>query len=82
MLSLYSHAYQSYIWNRVITERSRLFGNDKPLVGDIVLVSANKKKDARPNNNVGRRNHNDVSSKMNINQRHCVLQYLIYDLSL
>lgn len=62
MLSLYSHAYQSYIWNRVISERSRLFGNEKPLVGDIVLVDANKKKTSnRPNNNVGRRNPNDVS---------------------
>ncbi|KAG2212659.1 hypothetical protein INT47_000636 [Mucor saturninus] len=58
MLSLYSHAYQSYIWNRVVTERSRLFGNDKPLVGDLVLVSGNSKAktpDNRKFNNSGRR---------------------------
>ncbi|KAG1447865.1 hypothetical protein G6F56_009121 [Rhizopus delemar] len=54
MLSLYVHAYQSYIWNRVISERAKIYGCDKPLVGDIVLVTKesknNKKKD-----NCGRR---------------------------
>lgn len=62
MLSLYSHAYQSYIWNRVVTERSRLFGNDKPLVGDLVLVNSNKKApENRKFNNSGRRDPLNVS---------------------
>jgi tRNA pseudouridine13 synthase len=61
MLSLYSHAYQSYVWNRVVTERSRLYGNDKPLVGDLVMVDAQKKNDKRPMNNAGRRDPFNVS---------------------
>lgn len=37
MLSMYLHAYQSYVWNHVVSERIKRFGCDKPLVGDIVL---------------------------------------------
>ncbi|KAG0743702.1 hypothetical protein G6F57_007998 [Rhizopus arrhizus] len=62
MLSLYSHAYQSYVWNRVVSERARLYGSHKPLVGDIVLVE-NEKKDASKRDSkrdrVGRRDFNN-----------------------
>lgn len=61
MLSLYSHAYQSYIWNRVVSERVLRFGSKSPLVGDIVLVDNDKKKSNWTSNNVGRRDFNDVS---------------------
>ena len=36
--TMYVHAYQSYIWNRMVTERVRRFGLDAPVVGDMVLL--------------------------------------------
>jgi tRNA pseudouridine13 synthase len=34
---MYVHAYQSYIWNSVVSERMRMYGCEAPVVGDIVL---------------------------------------------
>ncbi|KAF7721208.1 hypothetical protein EC973_005108 [Apophysomyces ossiformis] len=56
MLFMYSHAYQSYIWNRVVSERAKRFGCSGPIVGDIVMVDpapTSGKKQTR--NNQGRR---------------------------
>ncbi|KAF9427759.1 multisubstrate pseudouridine synthase 7 [Podila epigama] len=33
---MYVHAYQSYVWNHMVTERVRLYGCDKAVVGDLV----------------------------------------------
>lgn len=36
--TMYVHAYQSYVWNAVVSERIRRFGSDKAVPGDIVLA--------------------------------------------
>lgn len=36
--TMYVHAYQSYIWNRMVTERVKRFGLDKPVIGDLVFI--------------------------------------------
>ncbi|KAG0210613.1 multisubstrate pseudouridine synthase 7 [Mortierella sp. GBA30] len=35
---MYVHAYQSFVWNHMVTERVRLYGTEKPVVGDLVAV--------------------------------------------
>ncbi|OCF33095.1 tRNA pseudouridine13 synthase [Kwoniella heveanensis CBS 569] len=42
--AMYVHAYQSYIWNLVVSERIKMSGTE-PLVGDLVFVDKNSKAD-------------------------------------
>ncbi len=37
---MYAHSYQSYVWNHAVTARLSLLSSTKPVIGDLVLVSA------------------------------------------
>lgn len=33
---MYIHAYQSYVWNAIVSERIKRYGHEAPVLGDIV----------------------------------------------
>ena len=40
---MYIHAYQSYVWNAIVSERIRMYGAENPAVGDLVYEEPSKK---------------------------------------
>ncbi|KAJ2850711.1 multisubstrate pseudouridine synthase 7 [Coemansia brasiliensis] len=47
---MYVHAYQSYIWNSAVSQRLRIFGTDGPVIGDLVIPTAECGSPAQANN--------------------------------
>ncbi|CAO3631876.1 unnamed protein product [Cunninghamella echinulata] len=79
MYSMYCHAYQSYIWNRIVSERVKLFGCDEPLVGDIVMVDGDSnKQNQKSSNKAGRRDAWDRKIPMILTEKN-INSYTIND---
>ncbi|KAF9357562.1 multisubstrate pseudouridine synthase 7 [Mortierella sp. AD094] len=78
---MYVHAYQSFVWNNMLTERIRLFGTDKPVVGDLVAedkAALEVSDEVEDNKGSSRGDH--VRAKVLTEQD--VDQYTIYDVIL
>lgn len=42
---MYIHAYQSYVWNAIVSERIKMYGTGSPIAGDLVYDEPPKKVD-------------------------------------
>ena len=59
---MYIHAYQSYVWNAIVSERVRMYGTGSPVVGDLVYEELPKKAQEEAANQEGDETADDPSS--------------------
>jgi len=50
---MYIHAYQSYVWNAIVSERIKIHGAGTPVVGDLVYEELPKKTEEEAVNQEG-----------------------------
>lgn len=46
--TMYVHAYQSYVWNAIVSVRLKRYGLDAPIVGDLVYVAKEDNESGEP----------------------------------
>lgn len=47
---MYVHAYQSYVWNAIVSERINKYGCEAPIVGDLVFEKQKTKGKGKEDN--------------------------------
>lgn len=79
---MYVHAYQSYVWNAIVSERIKRFGYDAPIVGDVVYAEANEDEDDAEPATQGRgqnKGQRFAPKKIKVLKEEDLSQYTIYD---
>ncbi|CAG8554777.1 1269_t:CDS:10 [Cetraspora pellucida] len=79
---MYVHAYQSYIWNKMVSERLRIFGCDKPIVGDLVILDDDELGDDIADSDVTINSEDKKEIKVKILKEEDIPNYTIYDVVL
>ncbi|PVG03526.1 tRNA pseudouridine synthase D [Serendipita vermifera] len=82
---MYVHAYQSYVWNAIVSERIKRFGHDVPVPGDIVFEDPTEGEEAPEPVGKGRgpnskyQNKRRPPRKVKVLTEEDVSRYTIYD---
>ncbi|CAG8547070.1 4227_t:CDS:10 [Cetraspora pellucida] len=79
---MYVHAYQSYIWNKMVSERLRIFGCEKPIVGDLVILDDDELGDNIADSDVTINSEDKKEIKVKILKEEDIPNYTIYDVVL
>ncbi|CAG8543921.1 17403_t:CDS:10, partial [Dentiscutata heterogama] len=78
---MYVHAYQSYVWNKMVSERLRIFGCERPAIGDLVILDEELEDDI-VDSDVIINSEDKKEIKVKILKEEDVPNYTIYDVVL
>ncbi|KAF0455062.1 tRNA pseudouridine synthase D [Gigaspora margarita] len=78
---MYVHAYQSYVWNKMVSERLHIFGCERPAVGDLVILGEELEDDI-VDNDVLINSEDKKEIKVKILKEEDIPNYTIYDVVL